>query len=1247
MKRLLQISFVFLTTLAFLVAVFITLIRIGCAISSSFLDDVNDRVSEYDIQLEDLKVSLSRFNPVIEINQMNGLTVSATGIVGEIDTIRSLTQNRFVFSSLQFDSVTIETNSRSCDSLLVGDSNANGGLWLTLRNSSHLDIPFTSSIACEGKTFNHEGVIRTLRVDGELRAELRLKERHSCDDCGAIIRFQEERLRVFSRSFNRVVQADVTDLVVPLELFGLGFLEPIVLNASASGAGRNVELQFDAEFDITNQTDIEESAPLTGTVEASLSRGQIYGQLWDVRLGSEGEYYFLSNQSILLDLNSSKMLGWGGTGDVELIQKVIDQFGDSTHSITQWITQLSPSGHLDAVSWLKDGQGLTYTADISDISLQQHSGVPGLEMEMVRVFGFNNAVWFKAIPQRINFELSSVFQTPKDLILRSETDLLLTFGRRSIGLALIADEFSVSGADLVCGIEFGFRLEYESKDASFGMKLNVADASIESVKSNMPSLVPDGVFRWIDESIEQVELDSGNLSLVIQRDGPTSTHTTHFSSHLFFDQARVEYHPLWPVISEGKGEIRVTHKQTEVLVEQATYKQIQFQSGRVGIPYGDDTVELDFEANGLLSSFLDYLEAAPLEEVLPLDSNIVASEGSADLTAELLIPLDSDKDFFARFGLTFDDNQLDFFDQIVVLDDVNGTINFESPNKVSSTGLFASILGSEVQVELTTSEQVPLSFAFESRATPGLISHYIGDWSAQFLSGQSTVTGELTFPAGEHARPALILESDLAGLEVDLPHPIGKTSDEMRPTIVAIEYADPLKVDFDSGLIEAKFERASDGVLKGSVGLNSTPVEIASAEAQWNVTGSLSKLSMGGGSGQLSIPTGFSIQFHDFSLDLLEHPRFDLHDLVINGGLGLEDNPLKVKAQELDARAYKRKENERWVVRLERINLVEKENEKQDEDEQTDSEQPADLSWLPPIDLFIDEFTIVDIEEKTEDFGVWSMRLDVVDNHLQATTLFGAMRGVQIDAREEGGIVWDTQANRSSFVGVLSGEDLAEILPEFDLDSAIESEDFTMNVDLSWAGHPMKFDTMSLQGNLQGDINNGNFPDTDAAGRALRLTSLLNIAPIIQQLKLDFRSVFGRGMYFERILYDVDLDKSRIIIEEPIHVKARSSEIRFNGIIDMETQALDNEVVVELPLRENLGWYAGIISGNPQVFLGTWLGSTIFKPQLEKLSSAKYSVSGTLDAPEIAFVGQIQDELSANDVDGDTEETTTPPEQGD
>ena len=120
-------------------------------------------------------------------------------------------------------------------------------------------------------------------------------------------------------------------------------------------------------------------------------------------------------------------------------------------------------------------------------------------------------------------------------------------------------------------------------------------------------------------------------------------------------------------------------------------------------------------------------------------------------------------------------------------------------------------------------------------------------------------------------------------------------------------------------------------------------------------------------------------------------------------------------------------------------------------------------------------------------------------------------------------------------------------------------------------------------------------------------------------------------MSFNRIHAGVNLRSGILEFSEPMFVEGNGLLFRVNGTVDLTDGALDNELVVTLPVSDSLPWYAAYIAiANPAAGVGVLLGRRIFGAQIENLSSGKYQISGTLNDPQVEFLSIFTTDMSTS-----------------
>ena len=81
--------------------------------------------------------------------------------------------------------------------------------------------------------------------------------------------------------------------------------------------------------------------------------------------------------------------------------------------------------------------------------------------------------------------------------------------------------------------------------------------------------------------------------------------------------------------------------------------------------------------------------------------------------------------------------------------------------------------------------------------------------------------------------------------------------------------------------------------------------------------------------------------------------------------------------------------------------------------------------------------------------------------------------------------------------------------------------------------------------------------------------------------------------------------------------------MNLQGTVNHLEQQLDLTLGVTLPFASNLPWIAALAAGLPTA-IGVYIISKLMKNQVDTLSSALYSVSGSYSDPELKFLRMFE-----------------------
>ena len=210
---------------------------------------------------------------------------------------------------------------------------------------------------------------------------------------------------------------------------------------------------------------------------------------------------------------------------------------------------------------------------------------------------------------------------------------------------------------------------------------------------------------------------------------------------------------------------------------------------------------------------------------------------------------------------------------------------------------------------------------------------------------------------------------------------------------------------------------------------------------------------------------------------------------------------------------------------------------------------------------------------------------------------------------------------RSHYRGRVGGDNVAEALEAFGFLTTVESENFAFDVDLAWPGGPEGFALPGAEGSVIFDIDRGRFLQIDAAGAPMRVLGLLNFSALARRLRFDFSDVYKRGLVFDEIEGAFSLSQGRLSTQAPVIVRGPSSRFQLVAEVDLNSYALAGDLVVTLPVGNNLPWaaaYAALLA-NPIAGAGMLVAERLFRDQIDRFSSARYLLGGKVDAPELTF----------------------------
>jgi len=746
----------------------------------------------------------------------------------------------------------------------------------------------------------------------------------------------------------------------------------------------------------------------------------------------------------------------------------------------------------------------------------------------------------------------------------------------------------------------------------------------------IPYILSQKLRPWLAASIGDGLIEQGGF---IWRGSLDPDSTALHTVQLFFNvrDAALGFDPDWPPLAHIDGTVLINDSNVSVWADKAQLLDsgVHDLSVEAWLDAADELwLAIDGEVAGPAADGLAVVNGSPLAQAAGDVFRDWQLEG--DLVTQIALLLDLGDDpappdvhVSSRFSAV----NLDIRPGELPLRGISGELDYDTSTGFSSRDLVGQLWGRPLQASVA---QLPVS------AEPGAgsghsavsvtiattvdmkdVRNWLGLEQLAFAKGQAAASLELVAGTGKPAQ--LSIDSSLDGISLDLPVPWGKPADRERglhltlapggdSLLLGIAMADEL---------EAELELVGGEPRSAAVALGGVPVQrqagqvrvgghAAFADAtQWQ---DFLETYFGAAAGAKQVGEGGSDLA--FIIDQLQV------DQLVAGGRDLGGVLLGAAD---DGGHWRVTASNEWL----RGELLYIAGARSSLDLHF-----LDLAGLDNLDLSAgDEAEIVRVPELAVSIGelrrgetllgslAFDLRSDGPD--IRATDISGELFSMQLHTAQPGELVWHQGADsHTSLAATLHFGDLGDTLQGLGYEQAIVTREGSFDLALEWPGGPQDFSLQAGKGSLGVDIGEGHFPDVSAgASGTLRVVSILNLAEIVRRLSLS--QMFESGIPFDKVEGEVSLEDGTIAVAN-MDVQGSASSFQFSGISDVASRTLDGELVVTLPVANNLPWVAALTAGLP-VAAGVFLLSKVFESQFNRLTSAVYTATGTWDDPVVRF----------------------------
>ncbi len=843
--------------------------------------------------------------------------------------------------------------------------------------------------------------------------------------------------------------------------------------------------------------------------------------------------------------------------------------------------------------------------DRSDIGLQAHfsrlgfhswnhiPGVHGLRgdistqhKQMVLSVNSNHAV----------IDSPSLFREPLKMSALSGT---VSLQRYEQGWQLSADNFLLKNEDIKTRSRVLLDIPDNAASPFMDLQIQVKNANVAHAYRYYPvGIMSTDLVNWLDRGLVAGKIVRGEVIFQGRLgDFPFRHNEGQFQVKFEAKDARIDYFDGWPAVHDVHLYAAFTGLGMDIQADAGQILDSRLSSTSINIDdFRHSNLTIKGEVNGSLKDTLRFLVESPIQ---PQAKSLIDSfhyRGKSRIDLNLSIPLSEEvskthpQTIHGKVHLA--NAEVLMLDDLVDMTAINGSIDFTQKN-LSATGIQARIMGGQALLDIRT-EDKDKDGTVMIEATGKIDSHHLaqkfGLPASVPIKGLTDWRASLSIPRKAQAKtavPVLQIQSELEGVQINLPQPLGKTKNEQRDTLLEVHFGHAGRT-----MLYAR----SKGYVSGSVLLDTKAKSPRPLKAY---------VHFGAGEGHLP----------------------DSPSLLVSGSLSMFSLTPWLDALGGDNKARHSFISLPLVFDMASLQLA----PVADESTPAPTKEPSvtlDADLFPLIQGSINKLSYNDVPIGR--LAIHTSRLKFRKGiHLDSLSL----QGKQLNMQASGEWVQWPNRDLSSMQVKLESPDLGKMLSSLGFSAIFQGGKTTLEGSLHWPGSPMGISLSNIKSKLKFTIEDGSIISVEP-GTGGRLLGLFSLAALPRRLMLDFSDIFGKGLHFDSIKGNLNIHDGSAFMENSL-MKSPLAYISVSGRTGLVDRDFDQMITVRPRGGDALTAVAGGMLFGPQIGAAILLVQKLLGNELKDVTAIRYKVSGTWEKPVITRLDKLKtaEESSPGDDD--------------
>lgn len=707
--------------------------------------------------------------------------------------------------------------------------------------------------------------------------------------------------------------------------------------------------------------------------------------------------------------------------------------------------------------------------------------------------------------------------------------------------------------------------------------------------------------------------------------------------------------PLWPQAERIDGSFLFDRARMEIRADRAATLGVALANVKAVVAdlgAHDKLLEIDGSASGPMQEFLRYVSVTPVAGWIGHFTDDTRATGNAKLGLKLLLPLAHLPDSKVRGSLQLMNNDVVLFNDMPPVQAAIGKIEFWERG-VNLSGIGGSFVGGPLALSGGTQRDGAIVIKMGGAVSADGVRKTFPSAAMQRLAGHLSGSTRYTGAVEVRERKVQVtVDSTMAGLGLDFPSPLRKAEADALPLRFVMNSSpgtdggisrDDIRLSLGNA-IAARYERQRQGrepwrVLRGGIGVNTPAPEPDSGVMinvnmkslnvdQWIAISS----SIGGAKSERGAPAaGGALNLSSYIIPDVMAAR--ANELII-GDRKLADVVVGASHQDdtwqasIDSRQVSG--HVTWAesptgqglgkVTARLASLVIPESAAEEVKSLLEADRGAAAS-IPGLDIVAERFELFD-----KQLG----RLELLASNAQALAgrewRVNKLTLANPDGRLSGTGKWLTKDGKSStsLNFTMDIADAGKLLDRFGFPDTLRRGKGKLSGDIAWNGLPYALDIPTLSGQLNLDVESGQFLKQDPG--AAKLLGVLSLQALPRLLKLDFKDVFSEGLAFDGISADAVISKG-LLRTDNLKMWGVAATVLMDGTADIANESTNLHVVVIPEFNLGTGPLVYALAVNPVIGIGSFLAQLFLRAPVMKALTYEMQITGPWKSPVIKRLG--------------------------